>query len=679
MSSRTVSWGACALLLSFAPGVRAEGEATRASGAPDLATPAPSANPATTPAPRAEATPTPAEAELPTLPPVQLDEVVVRLPRAEAAGDPTASATVVQAARFAGEAKDVAALVATAPGVAVSEYGGLGQLATVSIRGSTADDVLVLIDGLPLNSAFGGAVDLSTIPPGWIERIEVLRGPEGALFGAGALGGVVNVVTRRATAGRWSAEGSAGAFGTASASGDAATPALGGTLLVAATGEATDGRFPYRYDPTPAQPGDAQVARVRENAAASRAGALARLSIPAWGGRLDTLVQASAGRRGLPGFAASPTPDDWQRDGRLLAATRWAGGQPGGLTCAGRLSTRLDWLDVRVGAPAPYRQRAAAGGAGVDLGWAHHLGRLSAKLSGDLEAVATDAQAPTWTRLAFGLAVGEELLLAGARLRLAPALRLDAVGPFSGLSGKLGGAWRLTDHWSVRASAGRSFRAPSLAELRFQQGLVMPNPDLQPESALAADTSLVFDGPLGLASLGAQVTRYRDLIIYQTTQLGRLKPYNVGQALASGLEAEVATAPLLGPARATLSGAWTLLATEFLQGAPDEVGRQIPYRARQRLYARAAAAPGPFELHAEAQYVGRRYQDRRNLEPLPATLVWNAGAAVTLSSARGVSLHVEVRNLLDDRTLTDGLGNPLPSRMVMVTLRAGSPNPQGPP
>ena len=43
-----------------------------------------------------------------------------------------------------------------------------------------------------------------------------------------------------------------------------------------------------------------------------------------------------------------------------------------------------------------------------------------------------------------------------------------------------------------------------------------------------------------------------------------------------------------------------------------------------------------------------------------------------------MSLHLEVRNLLDDRTLNDGLGNPLPSRLVLLTLRAGSPHPPSP-
>ena len=124
-----------------------------------------------------------------------LDEVVIPLPRAPAPQDPTASATVVEAERFAGELKGVAELAATAPGVAVRSHGGLGQLTTISIRGSTSGGVRVLLDGIPLDTAAGGGVDLSTIPLHWVDRVEVVRGAEGAYFGAGALGGAVNVVT----------------------------------------------------------------------------------------------------------------------------------------------------------------------------------------------------------------------------------------------------------------------------------------------------------------------------------------------------------------------------------------------------------------------------------------------------------------------------------------------------
>jgi vitamin B12 transporter len=598
----------------------------------------------------------------------------VRLPRAEAAGDPTASATVVDAARFAGEAKDVAALVATAPGVAINDYGGLGQLATVSIRGSTSDGVLVLLDGLPLNTAFGGGVDLSSIPRAWIERIEVVRGPAGAYYGAGALGGVVNVITRRAFLPGWSAEGSAGSFETLAVAGDAAFGGTGRVTLLGASAESTGGRFPYLYDQ--GLPGGPLVPSMRENNAARRASALLKSGRPVGEGRLDVLLQVGAGHRELPGFASSPTPWAWQDDGRAVGTARYAlGDLGGGATLAARAHLRLDLLDTLVTGPgdAPTRQRG--GGAGLALQGAlpHAGGELgaAAELSGEL--VRADGLGQQRSRGRAALAVREDLLALAGRLRLAPALRLERDGGYTGLSGALGLGWRMTDGLGLRASAGRTFRAPGLAELYLQQGLVAPNPGLVPEEGLAIDASLVADGPLGFASVGGHLTRYQDLIIYEPSDaFGRLKPFNTGQAFAGGLEAEVASAPAAGRLRATLAASYTLLVTELLRGSPAEVGHWLPYRARHRLYARAAVAPDPLEAHLEAHYVGLRYQDRRNLNPIPASLAWNAGASVAVWRGPAVRLHLEVRNLTDDRTLTDGLGNPLPSRMVMVTLRAGA-------
>jgi outer membrane cobalamin receptor len=607
--------------------------------------------------------------------PVLLDEQVVRLPRATPAGDPLAAATVVEAARFEGEAKGVAELAATAPGVAVADYGGLGQLTTVSIRGSTANGVLVLLDGLPLNTAFGGAVDLSSIPAGWVDRVEVVRGAEGAVYGQGALGGVVNVLTPAPRPGRWSAELAGGSFGSWRADADgAASLGAGRTLLLAATAAGTRGDFAYLFDETPLLPGDPLQPRVRDNNAALRGGVLARLAAPAGPGRLDGLLQLSAGRRGLPGFDRALTPDDWQEDGRLLAALRLAAPGPvQGLWLSGRLHARLDRLDVRIAAsgPEPSRQRGMAAGLAGEARWSGRGTVVTATAEAGAEGVRARGL-PDTTRGRAALALSADALLAGDRLRIAPAARLDVEGPFAGWSGRLGAALRLAGPWSARAGLGRTFRAPSVAELSLQQGLVIPNPDLVPEIGLGADAALVGDGPAGLASLGAHATRYRDVVIYEASSLGRLKPFNSGEALVTGLEVEAATAPFLGPLAATLSAALTWQRPRLVSGVPAEDGQDVPYRPRERLYARAAVAPGPMALHLEVHHVGQCYRDRRNLDPIPATLVWNAGGSARLRRDPLVALHLEVRNLADDRTLGDGFGNPLPGRMVMVTLRAGS-------
>lgn len=655
--------GACALALAVSVAVPVRADVPPPAPG-DAAPPPPGASPAPAPG----------------VPPIALPEVEVRLPAAEATADPTAAVTVVSAERFAGEAKQVAELVATAPGVAVSGYGGLGQLATASIRGSTPDGVRVLLDGLPLNTAFGGGVDLSTIPRQWISRLEVVRGPEGALYGAGAMGGALNVVTRRAAAGTWSAEATGGSFGTWSGALDGALGRPGLDLFAAVNAEGTSGRFPYRYDRTPNVPGG-ETDLTRENNGAARGGGLVKLGAALGRDlRLDGLVQASGGRRELPGPPGPQTAaTDWLEDGRGLAMARLSGPAPwdgGGL--AGRLHVRLDRLDVRTGSVL-LRQRGGAAGALAEASFVRGPGRL--QLSAEAEGERLDATgiAGARTRATVAGSAAADLRLAQGRLRVAPAFRLERVGAFTGWSAKLGGTCALGAGLSARASAGRTFRAPSFAELYLTQGLLVANPELTPEEGLAADAGLSAEGRWGMAAATGFTTLYRDLILYDLASLGRLRPRNAGRALVSGLELEAATAPARRLAGLSLSGAYTLLVTENLRDDPASVGKWLPHRARHRLYARAAVAPGPLRAHLEAQYVGRQYLDTRNAEPVAAALVWSAGASVEALRRPAVALGVEVRNALDDRTLTDPLGYPLPGRMVLVTLRAGSTPTEGAP
>ncbi len=574
--------------------------------------------------------------------PTSPDEIVVvgRRLRTEAQRDRTASATVISADRFAGEAKGVAELVATAPGVAVNDYGGLGRLATASIRGSTADGVLVLLDGVPLNTAFGGGVDLSSIPRAWIDRIEIVRGVEGAHYGVGALGGVVNVVTRRPAPGTWSAELMGGSFGTGSAAADRSVAIGDATLLVAGTVDGTEGRFDYRFDPQQSLASGASRDETRGHNGNVRGGGLAKLVVPLGSVRLDGVAELSGGRRELaanPGFDTDGSRD-WQQDARALVALRAvAPGPLEGLSFAARGGLRLDQLETRLAA----------------------LGGTSRPQRGGLAS-------------SGAAAASEEVRLAAGRIRVAPAARVDRVGGFEGFSGKLGISAALWGPLSVRASAGRTFRPPSFAELYLQQGLAQPNPDLAAEQGTGGDAALVVDGPLGVASVGGHATLYRELVVWEPASFGRLKPFNTGKAFLGGVEAEAATAPVRRLAGLSLSGAYTWLRSENLRGPEGIAGNDLPRRPRHRLYARTSIAPGPVALHVEAQYVGAQWQDARNVIPVPATLLWNTGASLALNRAHTVAVHLEVRNLLDDQTLLDPMGNPMPGRMVMLALRAGS-------
>lgn len=127
--------------------------------------------------------------------------------------------TVITAAEIAATQRtQVADVLRDVPGVDVAQSGGMGGQTSVFLRGANSAQTKVLLDGIPLNdpSSATGGVDFSTISVDNIQQIEVLRGPQSGLYGSDAMGGVINIITKRGdgpTQGRVEVNG--GTYGTA--------------------------------------------------------------------------------------------------------------------------------------------------------------------------------------------------------------------------------------------------------------------------------------------------------------------------------------------------------------------------------------------------------------------------------------------------------------------------------
>jgi outer membrane cobalamin receptor len=94
-------------------------------------------------------------------------------------------------------ARDLSEVLTEITSVNISDYGGLGATKTIRMRGSTAAQVLVLVDGRPINNPRDGEAELNSIPLENIDRIEVMHGPASSLYGAAAMGGTVNIITKK--------------------------------------------------------------------------------------------------------------------------------------------------------------------------------------------------------------------------------------------------------------------------------------------------------------------------------------------------------------------------------------------------------------------------------------------------------------------------------------------------
>jgi vitamin B12 transporter len=127
-------------------------------------------------------------------------EVVVTATRTPVTADQTlSSVSVITREQIeASGSQDVLAILQTVPGLDIARSGGIGQQSSVFLRGTNSNHVLVLIDGVRVSATGTGAFAWEQLSLAQVERIEIVRGPRAALWGSDAIGGVIQLFTRRA-------------------------------------------------------------------------------------------------------------------------------------------------------------------------------------------------------------------------------------------------------------------------------------------------------------------------------------------------------------------------------------------------------------------------------------------------------------------------------------------------
>lgn len=618
------------------------------------------------------------------------------------------SVTVITGAELrARQIETVADALRGVPGLAVNRSGGRGALTSLFPRGGSSNYTLVLVDGMRANS-FGGGYDLAHLAVADVDRIEVVRNPESALFGSDAIGAVVQIVTRRGGRPRADAfveggsqgteragVGAAGSRGAWSFGGGAEqTRSDGFTGLAPATAERVsndDYHFAHASGSVGWQrPGgpDLLVAGNVEHDERGFPGPFGSNPIGAFGG-LDRISRGVDDSRQVGArFAHSWTPGVRQRVDANYTDIRGEFTSPFGPSSSG---TRR--FDARVQEDVALVPSLGAS-AGVEL--------VNERGSSTYVTGAADQPIPIDRQIVGAFAELRAAL--GPRLSAAGGLRVEHitrdtvepnVSPFSSrppfpaqsitsVNPKIAASYLLASSGTattrVRASAGTGIRPPDVFEIAFTD-----NPNLKPEHSRSFDAGVEqqLAGGAYVLSATAFFNRYYDLIITVGRSLRDASHYvsdNISNAQAHGVELAAAARPTTA---VTLHAAYTFLATEILSvdglpgvaPPPFSVGEALVRRPRHQgsieaTYARRRITVfGALTTRSRVLDVEPNFGSFGGLFFTPGYAVVDLGGSVRLG--HGLDLYGRVMNVAD-RRYEETLGFPALGRSGIMGVRVAA-------
>jgi len=578
---------------------------------------------------------------------------------------PSAFSTIIELENFKGEYKTAAELLSFSPGVVVRDFGGFGQLKTMSIRGSSSDQVVIMLDGVRLNNPVGGGVDLSTIPTNYIDRFEVIRGGASAYAGTDALGGVVNITTKPTDDPFTFASATYGSYETFSLNLGRAQKIGNFSYLLSFAHAQSKGDFKFK------SVNDLTLTRINNKFhSESLLGKAAYEFDSGW--EINVLNEFFYDDRGVPGLGEFQQPDAKQKDTRNLTSVNISKDQfiKPDLDLDITLFNRYDYLKFKnpmptIGVPINTLSKTYAFGVNPRLTWFAPYNQIFTFATEARGEYLQDEDYNNPKRFTYSAFAGDEITFFDEILLINPVLRLDVWTTHQddtttdvGLSPKLGVIVSPKDYLSFKANIGRSFRAPSFGELFFpEEGFIGGNPDLKPETAYDFDIGVL----LSHSKAALAVTYFRNhidnLILFVFISAQRIEPRNVGNVDEQGVETSLILRPF---EYLELYGAYT-----FLSGEIDETGAQLPGRPRNKADFRAELGKDIASVYWESHYV-----DKIPLSAFPSSRTTDPRTTHNIGIKgewKSVFATFEIKNLFNNLDVRDALDFPLPGRTYFVT------------
>lgn len=636
---------------------------------------------------------------------VEIPKIVVTGEEETTRSEGTGSTSTIFPTRYEGRTVSVPEVLSEQAGIHITRYGGLEDATSVSIRGGGADEVTVLLDGIPLNSSERGGVDLSTFHLDDLEAIDIYRGMSPADLGGGPSAGTVSLRTKKIDRGPKGApfggrtlSGSLGTGSFDTISGRVSYSERRGRwgLLFGTSVRTTDGGFRFEDDNgTPANTADDTIA-TRRNNESQKINPMVKVSYefdPKT--RLESALLLFRTDRGVPGLGSN------QSEVADLSLTEWIWSLH--LTRRNFLADKLS-LKTLSYVRATKSQYSDPNGE-IGLGGAQdndddtifvgqkvtinarfgpdHL--LSSILFYQFERfraenfLANPSTGSPSLRHRFDAALADEVEIFKRRVGLRGEIRLENVlnrinnddpsflNPLVVTNDQShhevafqgGVTWRPLRTLSLNGNFSRDFRYPLFTELFGDQGGVVGNQALTPQETLGYDVGVVVhaggDGrSIGPASFSLlYFDRHSDDLIQFQQNAGFARAENIGKARVWGIEAG---------GEADLWKFLSASAHYTYQRALDQggnSGRLLPGVPGHELFGKLEGRVRRGKIFVSAQWIDSNYLDPLNTRVVRDRAIVNAGVSVKPLSWMTVSF--EAKNVTDDR-IVDVVGFPLPGR-----------------
>lgn len=584
-----------------------------------------------------------ARAQAPAGNATMLERIVITTPlrRETTLERSTSSVTVIDRQSIErSAAPDLPSLLKSYTGVSIVSYGGQGASTNLYLRGMSASQTLVLVNGVRASSVTTGTASLGNIPLDSIERIEIAKGTHSAQYGSDAMGGVVNIITKQGgpcadgrnscgsvTAGvshPWGGTLSGNVRGRSASGVDYS---FGGSLIGT---RGYDFTLPTAFGH---EPDDDGFLLGSMNASLSKQFDWGRI----YG---DALVARSRGQYDAS-FPLANEVDTTSFAGKLGTEIRHSENWSSTVELSSSVDRSRNFRD---GVAGNDRFNSSRYGLFASTQKSFDTGAVSHVLTGGAEVYREQVDSTvdfdvTARTLA---AVFSQYSLSYEALTVDSGIRYDHNGQFGGATTyNVGASYEILPDLTLRSSYATGFRAPSFNELYYPN---YSNPNLKPEKSRSYEIGLSWQA-------GADTNL--DVAFYQTWLTDAIAsnpptylPFNVAKARITGFEAVLAH---------RFSTEWSgKVSVDIREPLNQDNGKYIPYRDRLKAMAEVTYSPTEqLDLTTRVLYGAARYANATNTVKLPDYVTVDFTALYALDTASQVKFAVENLFDADHSTVTD--------------------------